>query len=134
MATNGVTDSSTDEVYSEAVYQFANSGAADVFYDGLAATWSACHLIVANVTPTEVGRMTVTPIVAPSGVGVQDFAVTMTGTEGIHLSETETVAREGVDVYMAVAGRTAARAHHECEGSGLNSHDGGNGSRADTSG
>ena len=105
MATNAVADQSTGEVYSEAVYQFASSGVADVFYDGLAATWAACHLIVTNVSPTEVGRLTVTPTAAPGGLGVQDFAVTMTGDEGAHLSETETVAREGVDVYMAVAGR-----------------------------
>lgn len=109
MATNGVADTATGEVYAEAVYQFASSGTADVFYEGLAATWPACGMIVATLTPTEVGRLTVAPTTAPSGLGVQDFAVTMSGTEGVYLSETVTVVRDGVDVYLGTAGRIGGR-------------------------
>lgn len=109
MATNGVADTASGEVYAEAVYQFASSGAADVFYDGLAATWPSCGMIVSTLTPTEVGRLTVAPTTAPSGLGMQDFAVTMSGTEGVYLSETVTVVRDGVDVYLGTAGRIGGR-------------------------
>ncbi|MBR7832240.1 hypothetical protein KDL01_03160 [Actinospica durhamensis] len=109
MATNLVFNNATSESYSEAVYQFASSGLADVFYDDLSATWSSCRTIVADLTPTEVGRMAVLPATAPSGLGVQDFAVTMDGTEGRRLSQTVTVVREGVDVYLGAASRLGTK-------------------------
>lgn len=109
MATNLLFDNATGEAYSAEVYQFASSGLADVFYDDLSATWAACPVIVAAITPTETGRMAATPRTAPRGLGVQDFAMAMVGTEGRRLTQSVTVVRDGVDVYLGTAGRLGTR-------------------------
>ena len=108
MATNLVYSNASGESYAEAVYQFASSGQAAAFYQDLSATWSACHVIVADITKNLVGRMTVVPQTAPSGLGAQDFSVSMVGIEARRLNQTVTVVRDGDDVFLGSASRLGA--------------------------
>jgi PknH-like extracellular domain len=105
MAFNVLANSTNGEIFEEAVYQFATPAAASAFYTGLKDKWPSCGTFTANDGTGDSGNLTVAGASAPSGLGQEDFGLTMKGSSsGTDLAEGTTVALDGADVYAASAG------------------------------
>jgi hypothetical protein len=100
MAFNSLQNSTSGEVFEDAVYQFATPAAANAFYSGLKAKWPACGTFAASDTSGDSGNLTVASVSVPSGLGQDDFGFTMKGTSsGTNIAEGTTVVLDGAGVY-----------------------------------
>lgn len=102
-SSNALVDGPSKEIVSQTVYQFADAAAAKDFFTTLRARWNACGTFTMSSQGSD-ADLTVTVTAAKSGVGQQDFANTMVGTEnGSPTALASTVALDGPDVLMVGA-------------------------------
>lgn len=102
-SSNALFNGPSKEVLSETVYQFGDTAAANAFFTTLKARWNSCGTFTVSSQGSN-AKLTVTVVTAKSGVGQQDFANTMTGTEnGNPAALVSTVALDGPDVLMVGA-------------------------------
>jgi hypothetical protein len=105
MSSNALVDSATKEILSQTVYQFANTAAANTFFTTLKARWNSCGTVTLSGQDFS-AKLTITATAAKSGVGQQDFANTMIGTEnGTPTALFSTVAVDGPDVLIVGANK-----------------------------
>lgn len=111
-SSNALVNGPSKEILSQTVYQFANVNAADAFFTTIKARTDSCG--ASTFTMSSQGsdaKLTLTITAAKSGVGQQDFANTMTGTEnGAPTALATTVALDGPDVLMVGADKDGGTA------------------------
>jgi hypothetical protein len=107
-SSNALVDGPSKEVLSQTVYQFADAAAANAFFTTLKARWNSCGTFTITSQGSN-AKLTVTVTAAKPGVGQQDFANTMTGSEnGIPAALASTVALDGPDVLLVGADKQGA--------------------------
>lgn len=88
---------------SQTVYQFADAGAANAFFTAFRARTNSSSCRTFTISSLNI-KLTVTVTAAKPGVGQQDFANTMIGTDNGHPTAlASTVALDGSDVLMVGA-------------------------------